>query len=64
MLQMQLEGVELWEHVGTKITAEINPNLLVEHNKETKLKKIIHDLVKDHLITHRGLVRGSQHGCL
>jgi hypothetical protein len=48
---MQLEEIEIWKHVETKIIAPTYLKLLVEHNKEAMTKRIILDSMRDHLIT-------------
>jgi hypothetical protein len=48
-----LEEVELWYLVDTEVTPPTNPKEMEKHTKKsTKVKQIIHDLMKDLLIPH------------
>lgn len=48
-----LEEYELWEIVETTVVVPIDPLSLVEFKKKNiKTKRIILDLVKDHIIPH------------
>lgn len=50
-LQMLLEEMDLWEIVEGTVVVPTNATLLDAHNKSvTKAKRILMDLVKDHLI--------------
>jgi hypothetical protein len=52
-LQNLLEEVELWYFVDTEVAPPIDLKDLVEHTKKSiKVKQIILDMVKDHLIPH------------
>ena len=48
-----MEEYELWEIVETVVVVPTDPTLLVEFKKKNiKAKRIILDLVKDHIIPH------------
>ena len=48
-----LEEYELWEIVETVVVVSTDPTLLIEFKKKNiKAKRIILDLVKDHIIPH------------
>jgi hypothetical protein len=53
ILQMLLENIEFWEHIGNVRFTLTNLKLLVVHSKKkAKAKRIILDSMKEHFITH------------
>lgn len=51
-MQMILEERELWHLVEKKVALPTYIALLAKYNKMSKVKRVILDLVKDHLIPH------------
>ena len=52
-ITLLLEEFELWEIVGKTVMIPTDPNPLVKYNKKNvKAKRIILDVVKDHIMPH------------